>query len=154
MRFISYLSEEYVGTVNNWDKSTYPVFINPDKTEMRELDSVRFFVNFSKKKLLVWDADVIHLHALDSRDIQKSIGINNSKEWADDLPNIFSAYGFVRAGKIREVHSDGISVYRDFEAQYKKIKDDWTTTWFESPLTKIILNLIKKENQRLQYKLS
>lgn len=62
------IDEEYDSLVTNPlnTKQKFPVFVNPEKSEIQELakstNSVRFLAH--KGKLHVWDASVLHAHAI------------------------------------------------------------------------------------------
>lgn len=63
MRFLKYLQEEWIATRKR-GKSSYPIFVNPDKSELTEIiktskwghGGVRFIADFKGKKVYVWDA--------------------------------------------------------------------------------------------------
>jgi hypothetical protein len=141
MKFFAYLKEEYLSRTYD-----YEIFVNPSPKELASIEGrpieVRFFVNFKKKVIVVWDAKLLHMSLLNNNEqVQKVVGIKNYAEWAKS-DEIFSGYGTVRNGKITSLESDGIDVYAGYEDYYRKINDTWTTAYFPEPLTDMILAMI------------
>ena len=143
MRFINYLQEEYLNRMNDIE-----VFVNPTAKELQQIsanaNSIRFFVRFSEKKLIAWDAEILHHDMITkNQKVQKILGSKNTNEWRRALPDLFSGYGDYSGGKIINMESDGVFVYSDHYEDYKKMDSKWTTRWFRQPLTELIVELIE-----------
>jgi hypothetical protein len=56
----SQILEEYLTLLRQGDTG-YTIFVNPDRSELRELgDDVRFIADAKKKKVYVWNAEILH----------------------------------------------------------------------------------------------
>ena len=76
MRFQKYLQEEFVGSRPLFSYSAameanVEFFLNPTAKEMKiAYDSsgkgkvIRFFIDFDKKEVIIWDGSVLHTHAI------------------------------------------------------------------------------------------
>ncbi|MFA5025079.1 MAG: hypothetical protein WC503_01030 [Candidatus Shapirobacteria bacterium] len=69
MKFLNYLSEEWVTSVKNF-KRVSDIFVNPNSKELKEIErkswggQVRFLADFKEKKLYVWSSELIHYLAI------------------------------------------------------------------------------------------
>jgi hypothetical protein len=143
MKFLNYLQEEYVARGKGVE-----IFTNPTPKELSSISGrpihVRFFVVFDKKQVVVWDAEVLHFPMLmSSKDVQGILGASGDEEYRKRLPQIWSGYGIVLNGKIKQIDSDGLAWYKQYEKDYKKMNTEWSTTWFEKPISKIIVDMLK-----------
>ena len=69
MRFLRYLNEEYVNSINTGFFRSTNVFNFPDRKELRDMKDVRFVIDINNKKFYVWDANSPLIHAMASHDL-------------------------------------------------------------------------------------
>ncbi len=75
------IDEEWKMTVKGYHKNqTFEIFVNPTKKEVLSIDSeyVRFIIDIKRKKMYVWNSDLLHLEA--SKDL--GIDYDNDKDYA------------------------------------------------------------------------
>jgi len=142
MKFIGYLKEEYISRLGD-----YEIFVNPTSTELSSISKarpieVRFFVDFEKKNLLVWNINMLHRRALASKTVKTVLDVSDEESYFEKVPKLFSGFGTILAGKIDRVGSDSLETYQLYERYYKEIDAGWTVNWFKVPLNKTILKLI------------
>ena len=82
MRFLSYLNEKFCAYVKGFKGVPFPVFINPSKGELREIEMesgyARYIINFTHKKIWVWSGDAA-LHNKIAKELK--LDTNNGDNW-------------------------------------------------------------------------
>jgi len=114
MKFLEYLTEKYYDLVSFTffgKKESYPIFINPTSSEIKELpDNTRFVVDSKKKEVYVWDSQMIHSYALPHLLIDAPSSLTGTaKKLAGKLVMIYSDqmnYMLTRADPTRAFPSD------------------------------------------------
>jgi hypothetical protein len=145
MRFITYLQEEYIGSIEGvgfgptFKGGHAEIFMNPTNKEIRDAanqssgpwkNMVRFIADFTNKDLYVFKADTLHVNVEQEL---KSMGKmeNGELNW-----NTIWAVAEVKSGKLSYYSSDNLH----YTSHVLTMDDAWTSKWFIKPIIKAFLN--------------
>ena len=139
MRFKEYLQEEFYGSRKMRARSKGEIdiefFVNPKPTEMNDVfkasgtyKCIRFFVDFKKKEVVIWEGSVLHDTAMKSL---KSMDIYSSK------PDLFFGSADYKSGKMYILYSDyleGNSDQKYIDKIMSKIEKNgkWLSKYFSN----------------------
>jgi hypothetical protein len=138
LRLKQFLQEEYVASFESNstffdDYSGEPIFMNPTSKEITETGrpEVRLCLDLIKKRLFIWDYDIIHSEIID---------FLNRKNILKNYNNLLLGKGMTRNGKIE--YFDDETTTESFKRFYKKCltkdyDDRWMKQWFSiTPIEK------------------
>jgi hypothetical protein len=135
MKFKKYLKEEYYKTVNagkqyyDFSNGNTEVFVNPSNKEIRDIIKIskfgkylRFIISMEDKKLFIFKDDTFHSFL--SRRINKG-----------DQPTVDNFWGSAEFsnGKLDFYDTDAGGLLPFYQKWHGK--DDWTTQYFNEPIT-------------------
>ena len=146
MKFLSYLSEEWVISTKNFNR-VVDIFVNPSSSkEFKDMEEqswggqVRFIADFKKKKLYVWSSELIHYDATRELAHQNLLQHDHMEKL---LNYCCFGIGIILGKKIVfEEFYDGATQKQLKNKAWRRKDDKWLSKWFTEPFLKTAEKLI------------